>query len=245
MSPRPRRRIGPEQRRDFWAGARAIAPLMPGSVVFGLAVGALINLAGWPAWMGPYASATVSAGASQIAIIDALTQGAPAVIAILTALVINARLALYSASLAPVFAAFPTRWKPGAVLPDDRSVGGGVGAHPGRVARPGTAPLVHPGSLGSVHRRVDSRHRGGGDPRPRHPGRVANRIHRAADVHRGARACPAHPSRGRRHRHLDRRGAAAEGPAVRAERARGCHRGHRPRVVHPRTTHPSAQEADA
>ncbi|WP_084079254.1 AzlC family ABC transporter permease [Demequina sp. NBRC 110057] len=110
MPARPRR-IGPQQRRDFRAGARAIAPLMPGSVVFGLAVGALINLAGWPAWMGPYASATVSAGASQIAIIDALTQGAPAVIAILTALVINARLALYSASLAPVFAAFPTRWK--------------------------------------------------------------------------------------------------------------------------------------
>ncbi|WP_084128743.1 AzlC family ABC transporter permease [Demequina sp. NBRC 110055] len=112
-SPQPRAfaRIGHAQWADFWAGTKAIAPLMPGSAVFGLAVGALINLAGWPAWLGPYASATVSAGASQIAIIDALTQGAPAIIAIVTALVINARLALYSASLAPVFAAFPTRWK--------------------------------------------------------------------------------------------------------------------------------------
>ena len=111
MTAPPFARIGPAQWRDFWTGTKAIAPLMPGSAVFGLAVGALINLAGWPAWLGPYASATVSAGASQIAIIDALTQGAPAIIAILTALVINARLALYSASLAPVFSAFPTRWK--------------------------------------------------------------------------------------------------------------------------------------
>ncbi|WP_152649201.1 AzlC family ABC transporter permease [Demequina flava] len=103
--------IGPQQWRDFWTGTVAIAPLMPGSIVFGLAFGALITEVGLPAWMAPYASATVTAGASQIAIVEALRQNAPMLIAVATALVINARLALYSASLAPVFAAFPRRWK--------------------------------------------------------------------------------------------------------------------------------------
>ncbi len=84
---------------------------MPGSVVFGLAFGALVVEAGLPAWLAPYASSTVTAGASQIAIVEALRQNAPMLIAVATALVINARLALYSASLAPVFAAFPRRWK--------------------------------------------------------------------------------------------------------------------------------------
>ncbi len=86
---------------------------MPGSLVFGMAFGALIQVAGLPSWIAPYASSTVAAGASQIAIVEALRQGAPAIIAIVTALVINARLALYSAALAPVFSAFPLRWQLG------------------------------------------------------------------------------------------------------------------------------------
>ncbi|WP_144018863.1 AzlC family ABC transporter permease [Demequina sp. NBRC 110056] len=103
--------VGPQQRADFWTGARAIAPLMPGSVVFGMAFGALIQVVGLAGWLAPYASSTVTAGASQIAIVEALRQGAPAIIAIVTALVINARLALYSAALAPIFAPFPLRWR--------------------------------------------------------------------------------------------------------------------------------------
>lgn len=115
-------RIGAAQWRDVWTGMAAIAPLMPGAAVFGLAFGALIQVVGLPGWMAPYASSTVSAGASQIAIIESLRQGAPAVIAIATALVINARLALYSAALAPIFSAFPMRWKLGlAYLMTDQS----------------------------------------------------------------------------------------------------------------------------
>lgn len=115
-------RIGAQQWRDIWTGIVAIAPLMPGAVVFGMAFGALIQVVGLPGWMAPYASSTVTAGASQIAIVEALRQGAPAIIAIVTALVINARLALYSAALAPVFSAFPLRWRLGlAYLMTDQS----------------------------------------------------------------------------------------------------------------------------
>ncbi|WP_062389699.1 AzlC family ABC transporter permease [Demequina iriomotensis] len=115
MTSRPRAflRIGPQQWSDTWAGIRAVAPLMPGAVLFGLAFGALIRVAGINAWVGNYASVTVVAGASQIAIVEQLRAGAPAAIAVLTALVINARMALYSAALAPVFAAFPRRWRLG------------------------------------------------------------------------------------------------------------------------------------
>jgi 4-azaleucine resistance transporter AzlC len=81
--------------------------------MFGLAFGALIQVAGINPWVGNFASVSVVAGASQIAMVDQLRHGAPAIIAIATALVINARLALYSAALAPVFAAFPLRWRLG------------------------------------------------------------------------------------------------------------------------------------
>ncbi|PKQ27009.1 MAG: branched-chain amino acid ABC transporter permease [Actinobacteria bacterium HGW-Actinobacteria-4] len=105
--------IGREQWRDFWAGTRAMTPLMAGSAAFGLAFGALVRTVGIDPWTGTFASVSVAAGASQIAIVDQLRVGAPAVIVVLTALVINARLALYSAALAPVYAAFPRRWKLG------------------------------------------------------------------------------------------------------------------------------------
>lgn len=116
-SPEPRRTafagIGRTQWADAAAGLKAISPLMPGSVLFGMAFGALVRVAGIDPILGNLASVTVVAGASQIAIVEAIRAEAPGLIAILTALIINARFALYSAALAPVFAGFPRRWKLG------------------------------------------------------------------------------------------------------------------------------------
>lgn len=103
--------IGRQQWADAWAGCKAIAPLMIGSAMFGLAFGALVNVAGINPWAGASASMIVVAGASQFAMVEAIRAGAPAIIAILTAVLINARFALYSAALAPMWAAFPLRWK--------------------------------------------------------------------------------------------------------------------------------------
>lgn len=105
--------IGRLQWSDAWAGLKAIAPLMPGSAAFGLAFGALVPVAGINPWTGAYASFSVVAGASQISIIESVRADAPAAIAVLTALIINARFALYSAALGPIFSAFPRRWKLG------------------------------------------------------------------------------------------------------------------------------------
>lgn len=105
--------IGRQQRADAWAGLKAIAPLMVGSAAFGLAFGALVPAAGINGWTGLFASVSVMAGASQISVVESVRANAPALIAVLTALIINARFALYSAALGPVFAAFPRRWKLG------------------------------------------------------------------------------------------------------------------------------------
>lgn len=105
--------IGRDHLADAWAGLKAVSPLMPGSAAFGLAFGALIPASGINGWTGLFASVSVVAGASQISIVESVKANAPAVIAVLTALIINARFALYSAALGPVFADFPRRWKLG------------------------------------------------------------------------------------------------------------------------------------
>ena len=105
--------IGRLQWADAWAGLKAIAPMTPGATAFGLAFGALVPAMGINPWTGVYASASIMAGASQISVFESIRTGAPAVIAIVTALIINARLALYSVALGPVFSAFPRRWKLG------------------------------------------------------------------------------------------------------------------------------------
>jgi len=105
--------IGRQQWADAWAGLKVLAPFMPGIAAFGLAFGALVPAAGVNGWTGFFASVSVMAGASQISIIESIRSHAPAFVAVLTALIINARFALYSAALGPVFSAFPRRWKLG------------------------------------------------------------------------------------------------------------------------------------
>ena len=103
--------IGRQQWADAWVGLKAISPLLIGSAAFGLAFGALIDVAEISPWAGASASVIVAAGASQIAMVEAMRANAPAIIAILTGILINARFALYSAALAPIWAQFPLRWK--------------------------------------------------------------------------------------------------------------------------------------
>lgn len=105
--------IAPKQWADAWDGLKAISPLMVGSAVFGVAFGALVRDVGIDPWAGFFGTVTVVAGASQIAIVESIRAGAPAIVSILTAVLINARFALYSAALAPVWSVFPLRWRLG------------------------------------------------------------------------------------------------------------------------------------
>jgi predicted branched-subunit amino acid permease len=83
-----------------------------GGAVFGLAMGALIaSSTSIPAWAGAVGTVTLNAGAAQLALMDLLERGAPWLIILGTVAVVQARFALYSASLAPVYKVFPRRWR--------------------------------------------------------------------------------------------------------------------------------------
>lgn len=99
-------------RRDaIRQGIRRILPFSLLAGPFGLVYGATAasnGIADGPAILASFA---ILAGASQIALVDLIADGASWVAAVGTALVINMRFALYSASLAPAFRDFPSRWR--------------------------------------------------------------------------------------------------------------------------------------
>jgi predicted branched-subunit amino acid permease len=90
-------------------GARDITPMVIGVVPFGLAIGAAIGSASIPSAAGLASGPVVLAGAAQLTVVQMLDAGAAPLVVILSALMINARLLLYSASLAPWFAEAPLR----------------------------------------------------------------------------------------------------------------------------------------
>jgi len=105
-------RVPRHLRREFARGAKEMLPLSIGGSVFGLAMGALVASATTvPNWAGAIGTWTLNAGAAQLALMDLLERGAPWLIILGTVAVVQARFALYSASLAPVYKVFPRRWR--------------------------------------------------------------------------------------------------------------------------------------
>jgi len=95
-------------------GARDVWPIAIGVVPFGFVAGASAVEAGY-GWTGALGfSVVVFAGASQLAAIDLLSGGSAIVVAVLTAWLINLRMVMYSASLAPWLSHEPFRHRAGA-----------------------------------------------------------------------------------------------------------------------------------
>lgn len=88
-------------RRAIRDGITAVAPMLLGVVPFGLVAGAAPVAAGLDVDHAVGLSLLLFAGASQLAVTDVLAGGGGVVVAVLTALTINLRMLLYSASLAP------------------------------------------------------------------------------------------------------------------------------------------------
>ncbi|MEX1208587.1 MAG: AzlC family ABC transporter permease [Acidimicrobiia bacterium] len=92
----------PATRRDaFLAGVRSILPILLGVFPFGVIAGVAAVEAGLDTLQAIALSPIVFAGASQLATVDLVARDAAPVVIVLTALVINARFGMYSASLAP------------------------------------------------------------------------------------------------------------------------------------------------
>jgi branched chain amino acid efflux pump len=92
-------------------GVRRIFALSLIAAPFGLVYGATAAENGVSDVPAILASVVIFAGASQIALVELIGNDASWMIAVSTALIINLRLALYSASLAPDFREFPNRWR--------------------------------------------------------------------------------------------------------------------------------------
>lgn len=88
-------------RRAFWRGYRDSSPFILIVFPFGIVFGVVAIEAGFT--LGQAMAFTIStyAGAAQLTAIQLLHDGAPLAIVVLTALAVNARMAMYSAALAP------------------------------------------------------------------------------------------------------------------------------------------------
>ena len=96
----------------FVAGAKAIVPVLLALIPFGVAFGATAIDNGLSTIEALGMSVFVFAAAAQLAAIPLLlSAGASVAIVVLTVLMVNLRLTLYSASLAPHFKRLPVGWK--------------------------------------------------------------------------------------------------------------------------------------
>jgi 4-azaleucine resistance transporter AzlC len=98
-------------RSEFIAGAKAEMPILLGVIPFGLIYGVLASGAGLPASLAQAMSCIVFAGSAQFIAAQLIGTGTPALVLILTTLVVNLRHMLYSASVAPYIKHLRPQWK--------------------------------------------------------------------------------------------------------------------------------------
>ena len=94
----------PTRRRVAVQGARDVTPMVIGVVPFALAIGAAIGASTLSEAAGLASGPVILAGSAQLTMVQMIDAGSPPAVVVLSALVINARLLLYGAALAPWFA---------------------------------------------------------------------------------------------------------------------------------------------
>ena len=94
---------------DLLAGVRDVSPLLMGIAPFALVAGIAAVEAGFDLAQALGLSVIVFAGASQLAALELFGENAPLAVVIGTAVVINLRVLMYSASIAPHFAEYGRR----------------------------------------------------------------------------------------------------------------------------------------
>jgi predicted branched-subunit amino acid permease len=109
-------------RRGVRAGAIACLPALLAVGPFGMIFGIVARESGLDLVQTMVMTVTVIAGASQLAALQLLADGAPVALAILAGAVVNLRLAMYSASLAPWWHGVPAHLRGlGALILHDQS----------------------------------------------------------------------------------------------------------------------------
>ena len=95
----------------FLAGLKRVAPIIVGVVPFGMIAGLTAAQAGLSPLLALAMSALIFAGASQLITVQLIVAGTVPSVIVFTALMVNLRFAMYSASLAPYFRQLPTAWR--------------------------------------------------------------------------------------------------------------------------------------
>ncbi|KFX71534.1 hypothetical protein TMS3_0106305 [Pseudomonas taeanensis MS-3] len=95
----------------FSAGAKAVAPLLPGMIPFGMIAGIAAIDAGLSPSAALAMSVVIFAGSAQLVAAQLMSVDTLSLVVILTALVINLRFTMYSASIAPHFQGLNWRWR--------------------------------------------------------------------------------------------------------------------------------------
>ena len=98
-------------RRAFLDGVRAMLPLLLGVAPFGLVIGVTVAELGLPHLAGWSLGWLVYAGSAQLAAVGLLAGSASAAVVVTSVAVINLRLALYSAAMAPHWRGTSTAWR--------------------------------------------------------------------------------------------------------------------------------------
>jgi branched chain amino acid efflux pump len=91
-------------RRLALEGARDMTPMVIGVAPFALAIGAAISASSLSTLQGLASAPMILAGAAQMATVQMLDAGTAPLVVVVSAILINARLLLYGAALAPWFA---------------------------------------------------------------------------------------------------------------------------------------------
>src|SRR3972149_3817731 len=133
-------------RAEFIAGVRDGLPIVVGVAPCGMIYGALAVGAGMPPAVAQAASGIIFAGSAQFLTAQLVGIGAPAAVIIASAIIVNLRHLLYSASMAPYLRPLRPAWRWGTGLraaaalhraghPGDPRSGGGRGGCGGRHSR--------------------------------------------------------------------------------------------------------------
>jgi predicted branched-subunit amino acid permease len=97
--------------KDLVSGMRAMVPWLAGVAPFGLVIGVSASQTHLPAGAGWLTAPVMFGGSAQIAAIQLLNAGAAPLAVIVTVMVINLRLVLYSAAMAKYWRGTPLWWR--------------------------------------------------------------------------------------------------------------------------------------
>lgn len=101
----------PTARSEFLGGVKALMPILLGVIPFGLISGIAVTQIHIPPASGFIMSLLIFSGAALIVALQLIASGAPAWVVFFSALLVNLRFMIYSASIAPFLKRLPNAWK--------------------------------------------------------------------------------------------------------------------------------------